>query len=158
MKRKGTNAQAMVEFALILPVLLMLVMGILEMGRLLTAYTGVVTASREAARYGATTGTNAAGVPKAQDCEGIRDAAKRTSILADLQDEDITIQYDSGPGTGIIATCSGTVSSFTPQTGDRIVVTVQYHYESIAPLVPTFSFDIVSSSARTYVGAISIPQ
>ena len=51
----------MVEFAIALPVLLLLLYGILEAGRLLFVYSTVVTASRQAARYGATTGENGSG-------------------------------------------------------------------------------------------------
>ena len=64
----------MVEFAIALPVLLLLLYGILEAGRLLFVYSTVVTASRQAARYGATTGENGSGVPRYQDCDGIRAA------------------------------------------------------------------------------------
>ena len=49
-------AQAMVEFAIALPVLLLLLYGILEAGRLLFLYSTVVTASRQAVRYGSATG------------------------------------------------------------------------------------------------------
>jgi Flp pilus assembly protein TadG len=53
--RKNT-AQAMVEFAIVLPILLLLLYGLLEAGRLLFMYSTIVTASRQAARYGSTTG------------------------------------------------------------------------------------------------------
>ena len=53
---KKTKAQAMVEFALVLPLLLMLLYGILEAGRLLFIYSTIVTASRQAVRYGSATG------------------------------------------------------------------------------------------------------
>ena len=48
-------AQAMVEFAIALPVLLLLLYGILEAGRLLFLYSTVVTASRYAVCYGSAT-------------------------------------------------------------------------------------------------------
>ena len=54
---KKSKAQAMVEFALALPLLLLLLYGILETGRLLFMYSTVVTASRQAVRYGSATGT-----------------------------------------------------------------------------------------------------
>ena len=46
------KAQGMVEFALVLPILLLLVLGIIEAGRLLFYYGVVTNASREAARFG----------------------------------------------------------------------------------------------------------
>jgi Flp pilus assembly protein TadG len=47
-KHKG---QALVEMALVLPILLLLLFGIIEFGRILNAYIMVSNASREAARY-----------------------------------------------------------------------------------------------------------
>ena len=55
--KPGKNkAQAMVEFAIVLPMLLLLLYGILEAGRLLFIYSTIVTASRQAVRYGSATG------------------------------------------------------------------------------------------------------
>ena len=51
-KKERQNAQGMVEFALILPILLLVILGIIEFGRLLFFYSSVTSASREAARYG----------------------------------------------------------------------------------------------------------
>ena len=53
------RAQAMVEFAIALPILLMLLYGMLEAGRLLFIYSTIVTASRQAVRYGSATGIGA---------------------------------------------------------------------------------------------------
>ena len=50
------NGQAMVEFAIALPFLLLILFGILEIGRLIFTYSGVVNASREGVRYGSATG------------------------------------------------------------------------------------------------------
>ena len=47
------RAQAMVEFALILPMLLLLLIGIMDFGRALFVYSEVSNASREAVRYAA---------------------------------------------------------------------------------------------------------
>jgi len=48
-RRKG---QALVEFALIVPILVMLVMGIVEFGRIFMTQQAVTNASREGARTG----------------------------------------------------------------------------------------------------------
>ncbi len=57
------KAQAMVEFAIALPILLMLVYGLLEVGRLLFTYSSVVNATRQAVRWGSTTGVGDRGTP-----------------------------------------------------------------------------------------------
>ena len=53
---RKSKAQALVEFAIVLPLLMLLLYGLLEAGRLLFLYSNVVTASRQAARYGSATG------------------------------------------------------------------------------------------------------
>src|SRR5574338_843270 len=96
----GKNrAQAMVEFAIVLPLLLLLLYGLLEVGRLLFIYSTVVTASRQAARYGATTGGGTGRVARYQDCAGIRLAANKVDFLNAFNHNgaDVVIRYDSGP-------------------------------------------------------------
>jgi Flp pilus assembly protein TadG len=50
---RGKKGAAVVEFALVVPILLLLVIGILEFGRVLHTYLVVVNAAREGARYAA---------------------------------------------------------------------------------------------------------
>lgn len=50
----GTSGQALVEFALILIPLLLIFLGILQFGILLSAQVGLINSTREGARYGAT--------------------------------------------------------------------------------------------------------
>ncbi len=44
--------QSLVEFALVLPIFMMIVMGIIELGILLSVYVGLTNSAREAARAG----------------------------------------------------------------------------------------------------------
>src|SRR5215207_8136248 len=92
-----SSAQAMVEFAIALPILLMLLYGILEAGRFLFIYSSVVTASRQAVRYGSATGQGSTAVVRYRDCAGIRQAAQRADYLNAFEDADIHIYYDQGP-------------------------------------------------------------
>ena len=90
--RKKTKAQAMVEFAIVLPLLLVLLYGLLEAGRLLFIYSTVVTASRQAVRYGSATGQGlTTTIPRYQDCAGIRLAAQKVDFLNSFNDDDIVI-------------------------------------------------------------------
>ncbi|MDH7576899.1 MAG: pilus assembly protein [Bacillota bacterium] len=54
----GTRGQALLELALILPVLLLLVFGIIEFGRVFHGYLVVTQAAREGARVGVVGGTD----------------------------------------------------------------------------------------------------
>jgi len=49
---KSQQGQAMVELALVLPILLVLLCGIIEFGRIFGAYMVISNLSREGARYG----------------------------------------------------------------------------------------------------------
>ncbi len=53
------RGQAMVELAIVLPILLLLIMGIIDFGRIYHGYLAVTTAAREAARQAAIGATDA---------------------------------------------------------------------------------------------------
>src|SRR5574341_1938186 len=78
---RKSKAQAMVEFAIALPLLMLLLYGLIEAGRLLFLYSTVVTASRQAVRYGSATGEGTGSIPRYLDCAGMRSAAQRVGYL-----------------------------------------------------------------------------
>ena len=89
---KKNRAQAMVEFAIALPILLMLLYGILEAGRLLFLYSTVVTASRQAVRYGSATGVGYGTASHAiRTAPASARAANRADFLNAFDDSDIVI-------------------------------------------------------------------
>ena len=151
----------MVEFALVLPILLLVVYGLLEVGRLLFIYSSVVSAARQASRYGATTGVNASGTLRYRDCTGMRAAAQRVGFIDDIADTDIEIWHDEGEGANQIAYCPPgqaiDSTNFQPSTGNlsRIRVRVHADYAPIVPLVPLGPLTIESVSARTIL--VSVP-
>lgn len=161
---KHTTGQAMVEFALAFTIVLVLVFGIMESGRLLFIYGSVVTATREASRYGSAVGYET-GVVNYQDCAGIRDAALRVASISGLVGNDfnpslpneqgIHIAYDNGPGTGVLAICDP-AHPYTAQLGNRVVVTTRYFYQPILPLLGIEKFTISYSSARTIVKEVDV--
>src|SRR4030065_2472489 len=71
-RERKVSAQGMVEFALALPFLLVLILGLIEAGRLLFIYSATQTASREGARYGSAAGDLNAFTTRYQGCSGIR--------------------------------------------------------------------------------------
>lgn len=151
---KLEHAQGMLEFALVLPVLLLLVLGVIEGGRLLFIYSAVNTASREGVRYGSAAGDIGGGVPHYQDCSGIKAAAMRMGSLAGIKTSDISIRYDKGPGTAIVsATCP---SSVTIGRGYRIEVQVNSQYKPILPIVPLSAFPITATTRRTILKDVAI--
>ena len=165
-----SKAQAIVEFAIALPVLLLLLYGLLETGRYLFLYSTVVNASRQAVRYGSATGigdggvlNGNAGVPRYQDCNGIRARATNGAYIANF--DSIIIRHDDGvdnSGNPIneVVYCSGaTDTSFVPSSGNnsRITVQITERYTPIVPRIVPFAVnDIVATSSRTILLSVSI--
>jgi Flp pilus assembly protein TadG len=151
------RAQGMVEFALVLPILLLLMFGIIEFGRLLFMYVSVSSASREAARYGAAVGDIGSGTLRYQDCDGIVAAASRVGVLAGISAADVVIQYDDG--TNIKANSCEEVQDVYGSPiylGDRIIVTVTRYFQPVVPLVNIPAVPISATTARTIVRDVGV--
>lgn len=148
----------MVEFALVLPVLLLIMFGIIEFGRLLLYYAVVTTSAREAARYGAAAGGSGGTGNKYQDCDGIREAALRMGNLVGLEDNDtdIQIRYDKGPSTSVFGTCPPGGSGPELAQGDRLLVTVTAQFEPILPMLSVEAFNMQAVARRTLLVNVQI--
>ncbi len=88
---RGFSGQSIVEFALALPVILLILIGIMEFGRLLLFYSSVTSSSREGARYGSAAGDVGGFTPHYKDCAGIRAAAKKAAILVNPDFEQVEL-------------------------------------------------------------------
>jgi Flp pilus assembly protein TadG len=62
MRRRGQQGQELVEYALALPVMLLLLMSILDLGRVVYVYSALNNSVREGARYGIIQPTDALGI------------------------------------------------------------------------------------------------
>ncbi|MDP2326697.1 MAG: pilus assembly protein [Dehalococcoidia bacterium] len=122
---RGESGQALVELALVMLVLMTLVFGALEIGRMVNAWAIVTQASREGARVGAARCTLDAG------CEATVRASVENS-LAGLSVADARWVMDGGPY----------------QAGDPITVRVEFDVVPITPLIAVF----VPGGAMTVVG------
>jgi len=87
--RFGSRGQSLVEFALVLPVLLLLALGTIDYGRVYFDYISVTNAARNGAVY-ASTGPDAAA-----DTESIRSAV--IEELGEDKADDATVQTATGP-------------------------------------------------------------
>ena len=130
---------SLIEFAVVVPLLLLLLFGMFEFGRFVTMTSTVTNASREAARYGTATGPGTGPGPRYADCDGMRDAAQEFGVLGAPADGQITLVYDEGPGTTVFLTCSsGSVDPSLIDNGDRILSTVSIPFQTIIPLIGDF--------------------
>ncbi|MEE9508566.1 MAG: TadE/TadG family type IV pilus assembly protein [Anaerolineales bacterium] len=153
--RQRHAGQGLVEFAIALPVVMLVIFGTIEFGRFMITNTAISSASREAARFGAAVGNDDLGIlPPYEDCLGIRDAAKRiTTALIPIDDSEIDIQYDKGPGTTVYSDCSSL--SQTVELGDRVVVSITTTYEPLIPL-GFGNFEVTSVAKRSIAKGIVV--
>lgn len=168
-RKKSQNAQGMVEFALVLPILLLVILGVFAFGHLFYVYSSVVSASREAARWGAATGVSAGAdsLPRYQNCEEIRATAARVAPIAGITQANspnantpgVQITYDKGPDDTTSPKPSCTTSPGpSVSLGDRINVTVRVRYQPIVPLIPIPSFMLQANTARTIIKEMAVGE
>lgn len=106
---RGTDGQAIVELALVLPVVLMILFGITEFGRALHAYLAIQNAAREGVRLGIT---------------GAGDDAIRDRVVAmagTLESERLTVGISPLEGERL--------------SGDVLTVSVRYDFVIVVPLI-----------------------
>jgi Flp pilus assembly protein TadG len=108
----GSKGQALVEFALILPILLILLLGVLDFGRAVAAYNSVSNAARSAAR-----------VAIVNQDPAVVEAAARDSAVGFSPLDVVFAQTPTPPAVCVLTACS-------------VAVTVSYEY---VPATPIFS-------------------
>jgi Flp pilus assembly protein TadG len=160
---KHENGQGTLELALVLPIFMTLLLGVFEVAFIFFYNVSVANASREAARYAATSGCPSStacldtDVQYYQDCTGIKARAISKAPGIGLVASNIAISYDHGPNnSGVISPIADACSATTPSlaTGDRIVITVTKQFTLIVPIPGLKSFPIVSTTYRTYLGKV----
>lgn len=104
---RDDKAQALVEMALVLTILLLVLSGIIEFGRVFSAQLIVSHASREAARFGVIKPEDDVIIAKAKDAAGALDTTK----------------------------VSVTVSAPSRMRGDQLTVQVEYPVAIIMPFI-----------------------
>jgi Flp pilus assembly protein TadG len=132
--RQRTQAQSMVEFALVVPLLFLFILGIIEMGYALLVYTSVQNAAREGARSAAVRPC-----PTSADTTAIQNATRsRLPALVDTSSINPLIVY-SVPAK--------------PDFGTTVTVTVNYPFQLLDPLVqyyiPQVNVNAVASRSIT---------
>ncbi|HOC21491.1 MAG TPA: TadE/TadG family type IV pilus assembly protein [Anaerolineae bacterium] len=136
-KKREKSGQGLVEFALILPLLLLILLGIFEFGRVLFIYSNLFNAAREGARYGVTSPRNYGGISA---------RAQEFIALVPTDEVDIWVWYDSGPDTGTTTDPAEVVAGIS-----RVNVQVQYDVEALTPLFDPFIGPLVleNTASRT---------
>jgi Flp pilus assembly protein TadG len=117
-RRRG---QALTEFALILPILLLLVFGVFDFGRAIYAYNSISNAAREGARTAIVDQSQTGGVYTAA-----QDAANQATALGlnPADPNDVLVSFPNTTGL-----CG------TPAIGCIARVRVQYRFTAITPIL-----------------------
>ncbi len=155
-KVPGARAQAMVEFAVAMPVLLLMLYGLMEFGRMVFIYSLVNTASRDAVRYASAYGYSDDGYLKYKYCAGIKKVAQQSAYIVTLTS--ITISYDSGPGTASLGSCTAASGeqNISLSSGSRVIVTVQATYTPLVGFLRLTPKSLSSTNSRTILGVLSL--
>ena len=109
MNIKNNSGQSMVEFALVLPILLLLVMGIIEFSFIFANYLAMSNASREAARAISLGNTDTVAEQRIYDVASI------------LEKSRLSIDIDPVGGTRT--------------QGDMVTVSLVYEYNFLTPIM-----------------------
>jgi Flp pilus assembly protein TadG len=149
---RNDEAQSLVEFALIVPMLLILVFGIIDFGLGLRAYISIASATREGARYASIPnppGTFTSG--GAGDCNGTTTTTVVGKVcetinglnLANVQNVKVEVCDTASPPVCVAASANG--SNMLP--GKSVRITADYRYYYITPVKALINF--VSAGALT---------
>ena len=112
-REKGEKGQALVEFALLIPIFLIMVFSIVDFGMGFYSWITVTNSAREGARLGAVQATEQLIIERVEDTANLPN-----------QDEKMTV----------------TVSGAQGQPGGSVVVQVDYDYDLITPLANLIFF------------------
>ena len=125
MKRCSPCGQSLVEFALLIPLLLLMVVVLLDLGRAVYYSSVIHNAAREGARYG---------VVHPADTAGIQAAAEERAVGLDLAQMSVNScwAYDCACNSGCCSLdCMSPISN-------TISVTVEYSFSLVTPLASQF--------------------
>jgi len=120
---RNEKGQSLVEFAILLPVLLLLLMGILEFGLMLNSYLTINNSAREGARLGIVAGSN------------IEIKQLINNISPNLDSKYVVINVTPLEGSR--------------KSGDTLKVEVIYNYQVIIPIISNILGNVVVLKAQT---------
>lgn len=128
-EERGASA---VEFALVVPILIVMVFGIVNLGVVLAQQISLNNGARQAARYAVVDGRN---------CGQIKDEGERNAETIGMVLADVPTPVVTNCGADTVKPCSGTT------TGSNITVTMTRTADWTVPFPP-----FVSGTAPTLTG------
>ncbi len=120
------KGQSLVEFALVLPVMVLIVAGIFDLGRAFFASITITNAAREGARYGTLNHGDTAGDFQ-KICNTTMNEAKSSRIILNPTTSTITISCGT---SSQVCQAAGTPDTVCPAR-QPITVRIQYNYNQM---------------------------
>jgi Flp pilus assembly protein TadG len=155
-RRDRSAGQSLVETALILPVFMLLLMGIVDVGRAVFAYNTVGEAARQGARVAVVNQlADSQGCDPTRPVEttvvstalwSARQCALAAGRVAGVTSSDVTVSYSVPAGTALVCQTS---PSMNLSVGCYATVTVGTTWTPITPLVSTILGPVHVSSTST---------
>lgn len=138
-RRSDERGQSVVEFALIVPLMVIILFAIVDFARIYTTMMSVESAAREAADYGTTLGAGKWQVGAPMDgtvAEMERRACIASSNLTDYADADGDPQVGGCQNPTFAYALSETTGCENPlrEPPCRVTVTLSYQFDLLAPL------------------------
>ncbi len=161
-RRSRSRGQAVVETALLVPILMLLVMGTADLGRVFYYSIAVTNAAREAARQG--TYYDPLSASNAYDTYGQVLAAARNEVPADVtlnyptsspshcltgSPSSWRVDYPTQPNSGYVYVCFDGNDSQSGPAQQTIKVTILYSFAPVTPLASVVGADLVQVLAST---------
>ncbi|MGH8914483.1 MAG: TadE family protein [Acidimicrobiia bacterium] len=154
---KRDRGATLIEFAVVAPLLFLLLFGVVEFARVAHGFTTVWTAAREGARYATTIGDNDSdGLPNYLDCASITEAALGKVVGMTLATGDVDIIFSDLTGTPVADCDAASPLPFPSPTGSTdidsgfsIEVEVNGTFDAIVPLLSRFLDGIELTSSQT---------
>jgi Flp pilus assembly protein TadG len=146
--RSSRSAQAMVEFALLVPVFFLLLIGIIDFGRAGFYYVAVSAMARNAARSGAAYGGNG---------QGFTDAAIVGMLTQQANSETIKITQPAACGTSTPP--SPLTSCYQPPSGQAYIFIDRSNFSTLPKFIKVsvvYRFDATTPMVRALVGTIYV--
>jgi len=143
-RRHRARGQSMVEFALVFPLFILLVAGMVDFGIGLYSYMTLVNATREGARLGTTACTALACTNAVK--------ARVTAASGGLNPSSVSVACTTAAGAAIACTRNTAIPPSAQngvKDGDSVTVTSSYTYHMIWPL--TFGTQIPMTSTVTFM-------
>ena len=141
------GGQSLIEFALVLPLLLLIAFGLIELGRAYYQYNTLSKAIRDGARYLSSSAYNSGNISNAQNVAVYGNTGgSGTSVLPGLTASSITITPEAG-------TTGGSPPWNSSNPPDWIVVSVSgFQFQTLVPGIINLNVSLSPQIRMRYVG------